>query len=75
MVVVMLPASCSIWRARPVFADAPGKLSYGSYAGFTAILNFGWWLLTIVVALMIAGNLVWLTVAFLFNSALTMGVG
>lgn len=53
---------------------APGKLSYGSYAGFTAILNFGWWLLTIVVALMIAGNLVWLTAAFLFNSALTMGV-
>jgi hypothetical protein len=58
-----------------VFAGHPGKLSYGSYAGFTAILNFGWWMLTIVVALMIAGNLVWLTVAFLFNSALTMGVG
>ncbi|KAF6257026.1 hypothetical protein COO60DRAFT_1702059 [Scenedesmus sp. NREL 46B-D3] len=53
---------------------SPGKLSYGTYAGFTVILNVGWWLLTIVVALMIAGNLVWLTVAFMFNSAMTMGV-
>jgi hypothetical protein len=70
-----VPETCSLRCAHFTPAGAPGKLSYGSYAGFTAILNFGWWLLTIVVALMIAGNLVWLTVAFLFNSALTMGVG
>eukprot|EP00879_Flechtneria_rotunda_P017480 GHRR01018327.1.p1 GENE.GHRR01018327.1~~GHRR01018327.1.p1 ORF type:complete len:397 (+),score=97.48 GHRR01018327.1:325-1515(+) len=53
---------------------SPGKLSYGSYAAFAAILNFAWWLLTIVVALLIAANLVWLTIAFLFNNAFTLAV-
>lgn len=57
-----------------LLAGSPGKVSYGSYAGLIALLNFGWWLLTIVVVLLLAGSLVWLTVAFLFESALTMGV-
>lgn len=38
------------------------------------MLNFIWWLLAMSVAMLIAGTLVWLTVAFLFGSALYMGV-
>lgn len=53
---------------------APGKLSYGSYASFIALLNFGWWLVTIAVTLVMAASLCWLTVAFATSSAVTMGV-
>eukprot|EP00775_Hariotina_reticulata_P008719 gene8719-8900_t len=53
---------------------APGKVSYCSYASFIAIINFAWWLLAVCLALLIAANLVWLTIAFLFESALYMGV-
>lgn len=56
------------------FAGAPGKLSYGSYMGLVSIINFGVWIMAIVVALLIAGQLVWLTMAFVLNSALTYGV-
>jgi hypothetical protein len=49
-------------------------LSYGSYAGLVALLNFGWWLVTIAVALVMAASLCWLVVAFATSSAVTMGV-
>lgn len=55
-------------------AAAPGKASYRSYASLIAIINFAWWLLALCLALLIAVNLVWLTIAFLFESALYMGV-
>lgn len=55
-------------------AVAPGKVSYCLYASFIAIVNFAWWLLAVCLALLIAVNLVWLTIAFLFESALYMGV-
>lgn len=58
----------------PLHAGAPGKLSYGSYASFIALLNFGWWLVTIAVTLVMAASLCWLTVAFATSSAVTMGV-
>lgn len=53
---------------------APGKLSYGSYAGFIALLNFCWWLVTVAVSLVMAASLCWLLVAFATSSAVTMGV-
>ncbi|KAF8059173.1 hypothetical protein HT031_005345 [Scenedesmus sp. PABB004] len=53
---------------------APGKVSYGAYAGLVAVLNAAWWLLTVVVALLLAASLVWLTLAFVFSSAIYMGV-
>lgn len=53
---------------------APGKLSYGSYASMIALVNFGWWLVTIAVALVMAASLCWLAVAFATSSAVTMGV-
>jgi hypothetical protein len=53
---------------------APGKLSYGSYAALVALLNFGWWLVTIAVALLMACSLCWLLLAFATSSAVTMGV-
>lgn len=55
-------------------AVAPGKLSYGSYASFIAMLNFGWWLITIAVSLVMAASLCWLLVAFATSSAVSMGV-
>ncbi|GBF93530.1 hypothetical protein Rsub_06250 [Raphidocelis subcapitata] len=52
----------------------PGRLSYGTYATFIAPLTFALWLVTICVALAIAGQLAWLTLAFVVQAALTMGV-
>lgn len=61
-------------RQHESHAGAPGKLSYGSYTSFIALLNFGWWLVTIAVTLVMAASLCWLTVAFATSSAVTMGV-
>ena len=55
-------------------AGAPGKVSYGTYAGFIALVNFGWWLITIAVVLVLAASLCWLTIAFATSSAVTMGI-
>lgn len=53
---------------------APGRLSYGTYATFLAPLTFALWLVTICVVLTIAGELAWLTLTFVVQAALTMGV-
>jgi hypothetical protein len=55
-------------------AGAPGKVSYGSYAVLMSLVTFGVWLMCISIALLIAGQLGWLLVAFLFESAFHMGV-
>jgi hypothetical protein len=53
---------------------APGRLSYGSYATLTSLITFGVWLMTVVVALLIAAQLCWLMLAFMFEAALARGV-
>lgn len=39
-----------------------------------SIITFGLWLMTIVVALLIAAQLSWLTLAFVFEQAIARGV-
>jgi hypothetical protein len=52
----------------------PGKLSLGSYITLISMVNFGLWLKTVVVSLLIAAQLCWLLLAFMFEAALARGV-
>lgn len=53
---------------------APGKVSYGFYVTLISVITFALWLMSIVVALLIAAQLCWLLLAFMFQSALAHGV-
>jgi hypothetical protein len=52
----------------------PGKLSYGAYAALISFVTFALWLVAIAVALLIAAQLCWLLLAFVFEAALLRGV-
>lgn len=53
---------------------APGGVSYGSYATLVSLVTFLAWLLAIADALLIAGQLGWMLLAFIFEAALKGGV-
>ncbi|KAI8471863.1 MAG: hypothetical protein J3K34DRAFT_415960 [Monoraphidium minutum] len=54
--------------------SSPGKLSYGAYATLLSVITFGLWLMSAVVALLIAAQLCWMLLAFMFQTAFTQGV-
>ena len=68
------PSPCaSLIGAHPVLAapaGAPGRASLVSYVALTSCVGFGVWLMTVVVALIIAAQLCWLLLAFMFMVAL-----
>lgn len=74
----MQPFSTRSSSLRPLLpyhaSGAPGKLSYGSYVAFSAPATFFVWVMTVAVGLLLAGFLVWLTVATLVETALNKGV-
>ena len=49
-------------------------MSLGGYAALISMITFGLWLMSIVVALLIAAQLCWLLLAFMFQTAFTYGV-
>ncbi|GBF88687.1 hypothetical protein Rsub_01586 [Raphidocelis subcapitata] len=53
---------------------APGRISYGGYVTLISLITFGLWLMTVVVALLIAAQLCWLLLAFMFEAAMVHGV-
>jgi hypothetical protein len=53
---------------------APGKCSYGAYAALISMVTLGLWLVAVSSALLIAGQLCWLLLAFVFEAALQRGV-
>jgi hypothetical protein len=55
-------------------AGSPGRVSYASYVTLISAITFGLWLVTVVVALLIAAQLCWLLLAFMFEAALLRGV-
>lgn len=46
----------------------------GTYLTLISTINFGLWIMAIVVALLIAAQLCWLLLAFMFEAALLSGV-
>lgn len=52
----------------------PGRVSYGGYVTLMTLITFGLWLMTVVVALLIAAQLSWLLLAFMFEAAMVHGV-
>lgn len=55
-------------------AGQPGRVSYGFYLTLVSAINFGLWIVAVVVALLIAAQLCWLLLAFMFEAALLRGV-
>ncbi|KIZ04414.1 hypothetical protein MNEG_3539 [Monoraphidium neglectum] len=53
--------------------SSPGKLSYGAYATLISAITFGVWIMAVVVAVLIAAQLCWLLLAFMFETALLQG--
>jgi hypothetical protein len=49
-------------------------VSYGAYAAFIAAANSAVWILSLGIALAIAGHLVWIVGAFISQSAVTEGM-
>lgn len=64
-----LPAPSMPFRPGP-----PKKASYQCYVTLISVITFALWLMSMVVALLIAAHLCWLLLAFLFRSALQQGV-
>jgi hypothetical protein len=48
-------------------------LSYGAYATLISAITFGVWIMAVVVAVLIAAQLCWLLLAFMFETALLQG--
>jgi len=58
----------------PQNPGAPGRVSYGAYLTLISMITFGLWLMSVVVALLIAAQLCWLMLAFMFEAAVARGV-